>query len=258
MTPKLSIIILAGNEQEVILDCLKCAQFADEVIMVAANSTDNTIALTKEFYPKTKIIITNDQYNKNFSKWRNLGFEKSKFDWVFYLDSDERITAKLQSEILQIISKPQIYTHFAIPRANHYLGKRVRHGGSYPDFVIRLYHRPYFKGYLGDLHEQPVVSGNLGYLKNDLLHFTHRQLTAMLCKSIAWSDTEAQLLFAFNHPPVVWWRFPRMMCTKFWERYLKQSFWLDGKIGIISTIFEMFNTYMIYARLYELQQSKKA
>lgn len=254
---KISIIIIAGNEQDVILDCLKSAQFASEVVLVAANSTDNTVSLVKSNYPNTRIFFTNDGYNKNFSKWRNIGFAKSKFDWIFYLDSDERINQKLQSEILSQISKPQVNTHFAVSRANYYLGSRVKHGGSYPDFVIRLYHRQYFQGYEGDLHEQPIVSGNLGYLKNDLTHFTHRQLGPMLSKSIVWSDTEAQLLLHSEHPTVVWWRFPRMMLTKFWQRYIKQAFWLDGNIGLISTIFEMYNTYMIYARLYELQQSKK-
>lgn len=254
---KLSIIILAGNEASVILDALKSAQFADEVVLVAANSTDSTVPLVTKNYPGTIIVKTTDEYNKNFSKWRNLGFQKSVGDWIFYLDADEKITSKLSTELKTVISKPSIYTHYVVPRANHYLGVRVRHGGSYPDYVKRLYHRPYFEGYTGDLHEEPVVSGNLGYLKNDLLHFTHRDFSSMLAKSIVWSDTEAKLLFASNHPPVVWWRFPRMMMTKFLHRYIIQSFWRDGTIGLISTIFEMFNTFMIYARLYELQHTKK-
>lgn len=254
---KLTVIIIAGNEEKMILDCLKSVQFADKIVLVAANSTDNTVTLAKEFFPDIKVVTTTDEYNKNFSKWRNLGLKNSNTDWVFYVDCDERVTVKLGNEIKSTISKPSIYTHYVVPRANYYLGYRVKHGGSYPDYVKRLFNCQYFKGFTGKLHEEPEVSGNLGYLKNDLLHFTHRDLTSMLSKSIVWTDTEAQLLQSVNHPLVVWWRFPRMMITKFFERYIKQSFWLDGNVGLVSTIFEMFNTYMIYARLYELQQNKK-
>jgi hypothetical protein len=65
---------------------------------------------------------------------------------------------------------------------------------------------------------------------------------------------EAQKLAQANHPPVYWWRFPRMMATKIWERLIVGQFWRDGIVGFISVIFEAFDTFIIYARLYELQK----
>jgi hypothetical protein len=78
----------------------------------------------------------------------------------------------------------------------------------------------------------------------------------MLIKSISWTDTEAKMLLAVNHPPVVWWRILRMMFTKIWERLIRQQMWRDGTVGWISAIFESFDTFMIYARLWELQQKR--
>ncbi len=254
LIPKLTIIILAGNEETMIKDCLLSCKFADEIILVAANSTDNTIKIAKKTISKIKIYKTFDEYNKNFSKWRNIGFKHATGDWILYIDADERITPKLQKEISLVITKPENNSYFVIPRANHYLGKRVRHGGSYPDYVKRLYHKPYFRGYHGVLHEEPVVKGSFGYLKSDLLHYTHRDLTSMLNKTIVWTEMEAQALFQSNHPPVVWWRFPRMMFTKFYERLIKEKMFKDGTVGLISVIFETFNTFIIYARLWEMQQ----
>jgi hypothetical protein len=46
------------------------------------------------------------------------------------------------------------------------------------------------------------------------------------------------------------------MFTKFWERAIKESMWKDGIVGWISIIFEMFDTFIIYAKLWELQQKK--
>lgn len=257
MTKNLSIIILAGNEEKMIVDCLKSCNWTDEIILVAANSTDNTVALAKKTIPSIKIVKTIDEYNKNFSKWRNLGFNNATKNWILYIDADERITPKLKQEIIQKINiQNNPISHYAIPRDNHYLGKRVRYGGSYPDYVKRLYCKKDFKGYKGILHEEPIINGPLEHLKSDLLHYTHRDLNSMVNKTLVWTDMEAQALFQNNHPPVVWWRFIRMMLTKIWERLIVQKMWRDGTVGWISVLFETFDTFLIYARLWEIQQKQ--
>ncbi|MBP6891826.1 glycosyltransferase family 2 protein [Candidatus Shapirobacteria bacterium] len=252
---KLSIIILAGNEETMIKDCLRSAKFADQIVLVLANSTDKTENVAKSMKIPLTVIKTTDEYNKNFSKWRNLGYKAAKHDWLFYLDADERITPDLQIEIIKTINlSKHKYSHYAIPRANFYLGKRVHFGGSYPDYVKRLYRRSHFSGYKGYLHEEPVIRGKISYLKNDLLHFTHRDLNSMLQKTLSWTDMEAQALYDSHHPPVYWWRFPRMIFTKFWERLVKQQMWRDGTVGWISAIFESYDTFIIYAKLWEKQK----
>lgn len=253
MAVTLSVIVLAGNESEVIKDCLKSASFADEIILVLANSSDDTQKIAKSLKLPLKIIKTEDEYNKNFSKWRNLGYQTATCDWIFYLDADERITSDLQQEIIKTIKHSSGDSYYVIPRANHYLGKRVRHGGSYPDYVKRLYFRKNFSGYQGYLHEEPIIKGDLAYLKNDLLHFTHRHLSSMLQKTLVWTEMEAQALYEAKHPPVYWWRFPRMIFTKIWQRLIREQMWRDGTVGWISVIFEAFDTFIIYARLWEKQ-----
>ena len=250
----ISIVILVGNEETMIVNCLKSCSWTDQIILVAANSTDHTVSLAQKTIPRLFVVKTTDEYNKNFSKWRNLGLKAATGDWLFYVDADERVTPQLRQEIKNIITSNQPLNWYVIPRANFYLGKRVKHGGSYPDYVKRLFQKKHLKLWQGQLHEEPVIEGDFGYLKSDLLHYTHRHLSSMLAKTNAWTDIEAEEIYRSGHPPIVPWRIFRMMLTKFWQRLIVQGMWKDGTVGWLSVIFETFDTFIIYAKVWEKQQ----
>jgi hypothetical protein len=46
------------------------------------------------------------------------------------------------------------------------------------------------------------------------------------------------------------------MFTEFWYRFVKLSAWRDGPEGVIDGIFQVYNSFIIYARLWELQREK--
>ncbi len=250
----LSVIIITKNEEKMIAEAIESADFADKVIVADGGSDDNTVAIAKQAGAE---VVEVKQKKLNFSRWRNQALKYADSDWVLYLDADERITEKLKAKLEEIINKNQIpkYSAYAIPRENYYLGKRVRHGGSWPDYVIRLFYKPKFKQWQGKLHEQPEFEGRLKHLQAPLEHYTHRDLTSMLKKSIKWTKSEAELLYKSKHPKVTWWRIGRMMLTKFWQRLINQGAWKDGTAGWINAIFEVFNTFIIYARLWEIQKN---
>lgn len=255
MKHQLTIVIIVGNEEEMIADCLRSCSFADKVILVSTfTATPKTLEIAKSI--NQDLIIQNaPQKIVDFSYWRNEGTKLVKSGWILFVDADERISDSLRADIQEIISRKEpFFTNYDISRANYYLNHRVRYGGSYPDYVKRLFLKSKFKGYIGKLHEQPRVTGQSSVMKSDLLHLTHRSLTTMLNKSLQWTPIEAKLIFDTNHPPIVWWRIIRMMFTKLWERLVKQQMWRDGTIGWISAIFESFDTFLIYSQVWELQQ----
>jgi glycosyltransferase involved in cell wall biosynthesis len=250
---KISVIVLARNEAEVIEDCLKSVKWAEETVLVDTGITDGTLKIGEKYGVK---VVKADTNGLEFARWRNLGKEKARGDWVFYVDADERVTPQLREEIQKVINKLD-FAAYEIPRRNFFLGKEMRYGGAWPDYVKRLYQKKKLKRWVGKLHESPVVEGKIGKLQNPLIHQTHRDLTSMMNKTIAWTAIEADLLYQTKHPPVVWWRFLRMMADKFFQRMIKQSAWRDGTEGFINAIFETFNTFIIYARLWEMQQGNK-
>ncbi|MGB9706539.1 MAG: hypothetical protein ACPLXP_00480, partial [Microgenomates group bacterium] len=108
----------------------------------------------------------------------------------------------------------------------------------------------------GKLHEHPVFEGKLGYLKNPMLHFTHRDLSLMIQKTNQWSEIEADLLFKANHPPVTWWRILSIMAKEFWQRGIKLQGWRDGVVGWVEIIYQMFSRFITYTKLWEKQNEK--
>ena len=248
----LSAIVITRNEEIMVGECLlSLKDLADEIIVVDTGNTDSTNEIAKSF--GAKIVTTSGQ---DYSHFRNTGLQAAKGDWVLYVDADERVTPLLKKEIEQIISSIASNSVFQIPRKNIYLGQEMHFGGWGHDKVIRLFPKSALTKYQGQLHEQPVYSGELKTTNNELIHYSHRDLSSMLDKTLVFTQYEAQLRLAASHPAVVWWRFLRVMATEFWLRFVKLSAWRDGMEGIIDGIFQIFNSFVIYARLWELQNEK--
>jgi len=248
-----SVIIIAKDEEKMIGECLESVKWADEIILLDGGSTDKTLEVAKR-YPQVKAVGQGVR-RIDYGAWHNQGIQEAKGEWLLYVDADERITPGLQEEMQDVIRDTQ-YVAYAIPRQNVLLGKAMKFGGWYPDYQIRLFFKNNLKKWEGKLHERPVFEGELGYLKNPMIHLTHRDLSSMVDKTREWSKIEAGLLYEAGHPPVTWWRILKVMFSEFWQRFVKYQAWRDGTVGWIEGLFQVFNRFLIYARLWELQNNK--
>jgi len=172
--------------------------------------------------------------------------------WVLYIDADEEVGEKLRKEIRQVIRMSEPTAYF-IRRDTYYLG----YHWPYQDKVERLFLKSALKGWHGRLHETPVFAGNTGTLTHPLIHRTHRTLEEMLDKTNDWSEIEAELRLETDHPPVVWWRFLRVMFSGFMRSFIDQRGWRAGTVGWIESIYQAFSMFVTYAKLWEMQQTKK-
>jgi len=100
--------------------------------------------------------------------------------------------------------------------------------------------------------------GDKGKLTGYLDHYTHKNLSTMMKKTIVWSDVEAELLFRANHSQMSWWRFIRIMLTKFIDSYIKQQGWKAGAIGLIESMYQAYSYFVVYAKLWEKQLKTKS
>lgn len=244
----LSGVVIAKNSEDVIKDCIISLSFCEEVIIVDGGSTDRTVPLAKKLGAKVVKGVGN-----NFSKQREIGRNESKGKWILYIDTDERVSEELKKEILHVVSHEKIIHAFRIKRQNYYLGN---HPWPKIEKLERLFQKKYLKGWYGTLHETAMVEGEMGELDGLLLHYTHRNLSSMLAKTIEWSGYEAQLRADAHHPKMTWWRFPRVMLTAFYDSYIRQGGWKIGTAGLIESMYQAYSMFITYARLWELQQKK--
>jgi len=247
----ISVIINSGNEEREIGPCLESVgQMADEIIVCLSQlSNDKTGEIAREHEAK---VIVQEPVEMNYAAWHNQGMKIAKGGWLLWVDADERIPLPLKEEILSVLNNSQ-YSAYAIPRRNFLLGKELHWGGWYPDYAKRLFRKNDLKRWEGELHEQPIFSGDLGKLKNPMLHYQPEKIEPALQKSIRWSGLETGLLFKANHPKSTWWKVLRMGLTTLFERLIKKQGFRDGVEGWIESIYQSFHTMIVYLRLWELQ-----
>jgi (heptosyl)LPS beta-1,4-glucosyltransferase len=247
----LSAIVITKNEEAMISDCLESLQFADEIIVVDTGNSDRTNILSANL--GARIVKSG---GLDYSRFRNDGKKAARGDWLLYVDADERVSSELAEEIGQLMGNSNSKSGvFALPRRNNYLGHFMQYGGWGGEYVIRLFKSKNLVNWSNPLHEQPDFHGPVGKLSFPLLHYSHRDLSSMVKKTIEFTEIETELKYKSHHPKMTWWRFFRVMATEFYIRFIKYSAWRDGPAGIIDGLFQVFNTFIIYAKLWEKQLS---
>ncbi len=247
---KLSVIIIAKNEEARIATCLEAVSFADERIVLDNDSIDTTSDIAKEHGATVVRFSSSD-----FAKLRNTAASKAKGEWVLYVDADEIVTGELAANLQKVIRdwSPGNATGFSLHRKNYYLGTLWPTG----EWMLRCFRKDALLRWEGPVHETALIRGRVARIRGDLLHDTHRTLSEMVIKTNEWSETEAALRLAAHHPPIMWWRMLRVMVTAFWDSYIRQGGWRVGTAGIIESIYQGFSMFITYAKLWEMQQGKQ-
>lgn len=246
-----AIVFTFWQDEEIYLrGCLESLDFVDEIIVVDNGASQKTLDIAKKY---TKNIFSSK--SRSFAERHNLGREHAKGDWLLFIDADERISKSLKEEILNELKNPK-FDSYEFRRVNFYLGKQVRFGDRYPDFVARLFRNKNLIQWSGTIHESSELTGTKGKLESPFYHLTHRDIFSMVAKTINYSDLEADLRFKANHPPVVWWRFPRVFLTELFNRLVVHQGWRQGTEGWIDGMFQALSVFVVYARLWELQRKE--
>lgn len=245
-----SIYVIAYNDEPNMRACLESiAGWAAELIVVDSHSTDQTAAIAMEFTDKVYQVDF-----QGFGSLRNQAVSYCSYEWVFSLDTDERMTAELQEEIRQVLGRAGADAYF-VPRKNFFLGRWIRHCGWYPDYrQPQLFKKSRFRYRQELVHESFDCDGEIGYLRQAALQYPFRDIDHYIAKQDRYSDLMAKRMVEegnrfsphqlVTHPLGA---FARMYC-------LKRGF-LDGIPGLILSGLYGYYTFMKYAKFWELTKS---
>lgn len=120
----------------------------------------------------------------DFAGERNRLVEKSNSEWIFFLDSDERFSPELKTELKKL--SPGDYRGFVVLRNNYFLGKFI---GT--DRLLRLARKDSGK-WQRSVHETWNVRGKTGRLKGFITHQTAKSLSEYLRKLNSYSSIHAK------------------------------------------------------------------
>lgn len=249
--PSLSIVILARNEARNIVECVRSARFADEIVVLDSGSTDGTPDLARA--EGAKVSTSTDW--PGFGPQKNRALALATGDWVFSLDADEVITAPLREAILAAVRAPGPHHAFEVDRTSSYCGQVIRHAGWSPDWIVRLFRRDAARFSDDLVHERVLVQGSVGRLQGHLLHRSFPDFEAVLDKVNRYSTAGAQSLAgrgkrgsparAVGHGL---WAFLRT--------YVLQRGFLDGAMGLALAVSNAEGTYYRYLKLWLLQRER--
>jgi glycosyltransferase involved in cell wall biosynthesis len=247
---KISCVVITYNESKNIRRCLQSVSWADEIVVVDAHSTDDTREIASAFTDKIHRLKWT-----GFGPAKGFGKSKASGDWILSVDADEVVPEKLREEVQRITQSQGSLDGYFIPRRSNFLGRWIKHGGWYPDLVLRL-----FKKERGDftdrvVHEEVKVNGSTGRLRNDLLHYTDPDLDHYLKKLNRYTSLDALQLFRQGRRAGILDILFRPIITFVKMYFFKRGF-SDGLPGLILAISSSFHVFSKYVKLWHLKETK--
>jgi glycosyltransferase involved in cell wall biosynthesis len=245
----LTVTVIAWNEEERLRACLESVGFADEIVVVDAESSDKTALLAREFTDKVWVRPW-----PGFAVQKNFALDQATGQWVLSLDADERVTPELAARIRTIVEADGPAAGYLIPRRNIFWGAWVRHGGLYPDYQLRLFRRGAGRFAEDAVHESVRVEGRVQTLAEPLLHQSYRDLEDFVRRSNRYSTLAAADWLrrgrAVSVPDLI-----MKPLGRFLSMYIIRRGFLDGWRGLVLAVLYAEYVFLRMAKAWEARRA---
>jgi len=241
----ISAIIVTLNEADRIQACLVPLKFCDEIVVVDAGSTDQTREIALRF---TEKVVHHDWTCHRDQKAYAASLATGP--WILLVDADEAVSTELAKEIQALPDNPP-ETGFFIRRDFYFMGRLMKHGGAWPDRIMRLFRKDVaiFGG--SPTHEVVEVSGQTGKLRNPIRHYSYRNLEDYFRRFNSYTSLAARERFDRGV------RFSFVQNFRIFYEFMKRYFirlgFLDGYPGFVYALLSSFYAWTKYSKLKELE-----
>lgn len=248
--PKISALIITLNEAKNIAFVIENLSFVDEIIVVDSFSEDDTVIIAST-YPNVNVFQHTFQ---DFTSQRNYALSKAKYEWILFLDADERVTEPLQKEILKTINQEDTADAYFFYRKFMFQGEPLHFSGWQTDKNIRLFKKDKAK-YTEErlVHEVLKVNGTISCLKHKLIHYSYSGYKSYENKMINYAKLKAKELHNKGVKPNAFHYYIKP-AYKFLHSYIIRLGFLDGKKGLIICYLNALSVYKRYPFMKETSE----
>jgi len=254
--PKLpiSLTVITLNEERNLDRCLKSASvLVSEMIVVDSGSKDRTEEIARSY--GAKFI-----YNAwpGFGAQKNFAHAQSAQPWVLNLDADEALTPEFINEIQDFFLAQDfaLFSGASMPRLSWYLGRYIRHGGWYPNRLVRLAKKEQSKWTEPHVHEALHIDGRIKEFREPILHFPFSCVDDQIHTNLKFSRLGYQTLLSrgvrFSVVTLI-----LKTLGKFIETYLWKRGFLDGAPGFVIAVHAAHSIFMKYSYFLEAREQEE-
>jgi glycosyltransferase involved in cell wall biosynthesis len=271
----LSVYILTYNEELDIAACIESAMLSDDIIVVDSCSSDRTVEIAKN-YPVRVVQHAFESHGRQRT-WM-LESIAPKYEWVYILEADERMTPELFAECLEAMNNPDYIGYYVAERVI-FMNRWIRYSTQYPRYQLRLFRhgKVWFDDY--GHTEREVCDGATSFLKETYPHYTcSKGLNRWIEKHNRYSTDEAkETLYQLEHGKLNWrnlffgksevekrralkdlsLRLPARPLLRFFYMYFILGGCLDGRAGTAWCTLQAFYEYLILLKVWEMKHIPK-
>ena len=246
---KISLVIITLNEEKSIERCIRSVPFASEVVVVDSGSKDRTIEVAEKLGAK---VYRNEW--KGYGAQKSFAAGKANGDWVLSLDADEWLSPELATKIQELTSRCDTGV-FAMARLSSFLGRKIRHGGWFPDWQIRLYSKGSASWDPNEsIHESLKTKYEIRKISGLLYHEPFESIKEQIDVNFIYAQLLADTKFAKGKRIKCSCSIRIRTASRFFENYIIKGGFRDGFPGFVIA-WNSAQSYMI--QLYSIYKKTK-
>lgn len=243
---RISAVLITRDAAAHLRECLQSVAWCDEIVVVDGGSRDATRAICAE--SGARVVEQTDW--QGFGIQKNRAIAEARGEWVLSIDADEVVTPALRTA-LEAATRAPAAVAYSLPRCSNFCGHWMRHGGWWPDRVVRLFRRGQARFSDDLVHERLIVDGPVAKLDEPLLHYTYDTLEQALAKLDRYSTLGAAAAHARGRRATPLTAMLRGGWA-FLRTYVLRLGLLDGEAGLMLALYTAHGTYYRYLKLWLL------
>jgi glycosyltransferase involved in cell wall biosynthesis len=266
-----TVIIPVKNEEKNLSRNLNSVRGFSDVVVVDSGSTDGTVKLANE----CGCNVVTFKWDGKFPKKRNwiLRNYPISTEWVLFLDADECISDAFKTAVILAI-QDESKSGYWLRYNNYFQGKLLKHGIPFKKLALFKWRKGEYEKIEEErwsnldmeIHEHPIISGEIGEIKEPIIHYDYKGFHNYLSKHNEYSSWEAHRYLKlkeegnslsltprqkkkYKHLENIWWA-PLYFITQY---FLRGGF-LDGKEGFTFSLLKAIYFFEIRCKIKELNR----